>query len=1197
MSRRPSRFPFRHAQLESLEARLNFSQDDAFFNEVYAWSLVNEMRENPHGFGQELNGLYHQTIESAHGIRADDPVWADLRRMIDAWESWSGNTSDWFSGFNANVPEGIESALERFSSLPATGPLALHTGDATGNTGPDQNLQRAASDHNQWMFTNCYTHTGMNSCIRIIPGLAQNGMPASGADPWPSIPGFWGYGENIGETSIRTQQNYRHTLDSTRQAYDAGQIDATGYALRAAYFDTVGGFMLDWGNGPSGSDFGHLMNLAAFDVNDGSAPASGPKARLSVRNAIGVDVITYQNSLEPQDSLHDSWITTHQTGLDSFNRTGQGGYLVGLAYVDFDGDGQLGPADQPVDVTWEIRSASGSVSVNNGAVNHNVGVLSHRVSSNGTYQVAAVVDNLVLGVQEVTLNHNNGWVEFAIPASFGLLGAPQAPTTPSLVADGSESNETSGTAVDLGLVSWDAPLLHRQVASLHHAGDEDWFRFQLTTTPGDNDRITIGHDSQHGNVDARLYRQTANGLTLVAERLTSEDLKGFDLSALQITAGTYFLQVSGAPNFYSLDIRIATDKGDAQGDSLGTAQPLGNLVSVDGEIHAYTDEDWFAFAAETGDRFDFQVVLGTLADSRLEIRDAQGNVLASSDDVSASDLSSRVSWTSPAEATYFARVTSAAGHVGSYTLQQATTLLTGQTLEVWGTGGDDLIRIDLQASGDYSVEVNGATASYPAGTITQVVVRGQAGEDQLELTGSAGDDTVHVTTSQLTFASSAVSLTASGLESLTVAGGGGADQATLEGAAATADRFTAGANYAIMAAMSGPPAYQWRLNHFAHVVARASGSGDRAYLYDSPGSDRVDAHPTYVEMTGSGFVNRAEGYAEVAAYSNNSADDQAYLFGDPLRAERFAAGKGYASMRALGPSPSYVNWVYNFELVVASAAGHGDLAFLYDSPGDDTFRAFPASARMTDDASYDNRANGFAEVTGYARNSGHDVAYLTGSAGPDRFVAGASYGWMADDVPPGQRNYYLAAWYFDELTGNSAGANDRAVFYDSPQDDVYRAYPASARMYSTTYDNRAVGFGTVTAYANNGGHDEAFLFDSADNENDRFGSGTNYAYLRQDVSSPGYENWAYRFERVTAESRSGVDLAIFYDSPGDDLFFGRSGLGRLSGTDFWNEALRFAEVRIFGVNGGTNSRNISALDYLFAEYGNWVGAGSGNAGN
>src|SRR5581483_899272 len=94
--------------------------------DVYAMTIINEMRHSPQAFGQDLKNLYLANKNGTNyvawdGMSSSDPVWTQIREDIDNSEQ----TSSWRSGFNGGGPNTFLSVL---SSLPSTLPLVIGEG-------------------------------------------------------------------------------------------------------------------------------------------------------------------------------------------------------------------------------------------------------------------------------------------------------------------------------------------------------------------------------------------------------------------------------------------------------------------------------------------------------------------------------------------------------------------------------------------------------------------------------------------------------------------------------------------------------------------------------------------------------------------------------------------------------------------------------------------------------------------------------------------------------------------------------------------------------------------------------------------------------------------------------------------------------------------------------------------------------------
>ena len=108
-----------------------------------------------------------------------------------------------------------------------------------------------------------------------------------------------------------------------------------------------------------------------------------------------------------------------------------------------------------------------------------------------------------------------------------------------------------------------------------------------------------------------------------------------------------------------------------------------------------------------------------------------------------------------------------------------------------------------------------------------------------------------------------------------------------------------------------------------------------------------------------------------------------------------------------------------------ATAGGGDVARLYDSPGDDRFYADPDHAALYNEQyteqytdGFYNNAKFFEGVHAYATDGGTDEARLHGSDGDDKLYADPIHGAM---YVPGQ--YYNRAKYFEHVYADAHGGD------------------------------------------------------------------------------------------------------------------------------------------------------------------------------
>ena len=126
-----------------------------------------------------------------------------------------------------------------------------------------------------------------------------------------------------------------------------------------------------------------------------------------------------------------------------------------------------------------------------------------------------------------------------------------------------------------------------------------------------------------------------------------------------------------------------------------------------------------------------------------------------------------------------------------------------------------------------------------------------------------------------------------------------------------------------------------------------------------------------------------------------------------------------------------------FDSVIARASGPGDLAFLYDSDGDDQLGTNGSLAvftlNPTSGGRVINRATLFDQIYSYASNGGTDVANLMGTTEGDTFIADADWGIMKSRNTD---DYFDYIRYFDEVYADPGDGqldndelDDRGVSY------------------------------------------------------------------------------------------------------------------------------------------------------------------------
>jgi hypothetical protein len=230
-------------------------------------------------------------------------------------------------------------------------------------------------------------------------------------------------------------------------------------------------------------------------------------------------------------------------------------------------------------------------------------------------------------------------------------------------------------------------------------------------------------------------------------------------------------------------------------------------------------------------------------------------------------------------------------------------------------------------------------------------------------------------------------------------------------------------------------AYRITADHVSRMFAHSQhGGDDTAVLYDLEGSeDTFKAWPDEARLYGDGFFNRANGfYAVIGESGDQTAEDTALFYDNPAGADEFRAR---AELAKLYDGSTFFNQAESFRWVHAYSEGGGDLARLYDSPGDDTFRAWEAGGQDYEAKLYDtpgtfyNMVHSFRTVKAYAEegSGGHDVAQLWDSSGDELL--------QARDGDPGGEDWVLlrdeaaaayAVWAYgvDEVWADSGTGDD-----------------------------------------------------------------------------------------------------------------------------------------------------------------------------
>jgi hypothetical protein len=517
--------------------------------DVYALTIINEMRADPMAFGQELANLYaNPNAVSPDGMSGSSVAWSQLRQGISAAQQ----AGAWQSGFNGGGPGTF---LSTISSLPPGSPLVLE--------GPVEGIdyQAGADGHTAWMYNNGYL---AHSVFGSEPLDLSDPLSWAGLTPVPN------------PTPDRIPQaNMGEIIGSNVVPFTVGGSPVV--PLEQSVYDDVLGYILDYANFAGKTNpYGHLRALAAQDP---LTPGPGPTF-----NVMGMAENPY----------------TTPSGVPILLSTGRLGlvpdesFVAGVVYNDSNNNGWYDPGE----------GLSGQVTINFPAatfggrqiggpevvpIQGNTGYFVAEVPSAQWEQQATITANLGGGhalTWHVTLDQGNRFFQIRLNPADGVTSVGGSGSNPVLAPDLFEPNNTVQTATNLGAVVPANPLLTQvQALTIDTPTDQDWFRFQLTGQTTANYKIFVGTDAAGGGVQAQLYYQDSTGQLHPAGVSVSRDVTGLVIPLTGLPAGQYFLNVSGvggATAFYSLQFADTTPRPtySPPGGLGGPALPQADILSL-----------------------------------------------------------------------------------------------------------------------------------------------------------------------------------------------------------------------------------------------------------------------------------------------------------------------------------------------------------------------------------------------------------------------------------------------------------------------------------------------------------------------------------------------------------------------------------------------------------------------------------------
>ncbi|MEQ8846547.1 S8 family serine peptidase [Botrimarina sp.] len=450
--------------------------------------------------------------------------------------------------------------------------------------------------------------------------------------------------------------------------------------------------------------------------------------------------------------------------------------------------------------------------------------------------------------------------------------------------------------------------------------------------------------------------------------------------------------------------------------------------------------------------------------------------------------------------------------------------------------------------------------NYAAG-FDETYADSSAGDDMARLYDSSGDDEFRGYHNRSYLFGDGFVNYASGFARVVAYATGGNDLASYYGSAGR-DEFH---GYSNRSYMHGAGFVNYGAG-FDQSVAYASGADDVAFFFGADGVDEYRAYDDRAYMSGDGFENHAAGFSQTLAYGG--LEDTALLF-DSSGDDEF---RGYDN-RAFLRGDGFYNYVADFGEVHATASSGLDRARLYDSAGDDEFRGYHDHAYLFGEG-FLNRAVGFDSTSAYSR-AGSDLARLYDSSGDDEFRGYHDRAFLFGD---GFVNYVSG---FSATSAHASSGNDLARLYDSPGDDEFYGRHDNGYMVGVGYINYTRGFDYTVAYSTSG-IDRAFLYDTSGNDTMSVVGGS----VR--MSGSGYTNLSHGFAHASAFASLGNDRAEFSDTSGDDQLVASGATANLIGGGYSRVANGFDTVVARSENGGDDTADTEAIDFVLEQLGDWA---------
>ncbi len=252
----------------------------------------------------------------------------------------------------------------------------------------------------------------------------------------------------------------------------------------------------------------------------------------------------------------------------------------------------------------------------------------------------------------------------------------------------------------------------------------------------------------------------------------------------------------------------------------------------------------------------------------------------------------------------------------------------------------------------------------------------------------------------------------------------------------------------------------------------------------------------------------------------------------------------------------------------------GDVAYLYDNSGQNTYAASPSYSFFTGAGFYENEV-GFSTANAFAAKGTSDSAYLYDAGGNNVFVGTPTYSYLTNN------GYFKQAVGFKSVNAFATSTGyDSAYLFDSGGTNTFVGNATNSYLSGSGYFNQVTGFAAVQARSGTGANDTAYLFGGANNN--VFTANSSYSYMY----GLGYLNEAVGFKAVSAIG-SASDTATLYDAAGVNTFTGQGPTGQLAAADVTYSAAGFGYVNIVQSLGSYDTALTDAITFALKKVGVW----------